>query len=408
MSRHRGSLQHLGGDRWRVRVFGGRTNTGKQITRSRSFRATDKRSAERVALRITGELLDELETARIPRGSIAELAGDWLDLKRRQGRSPSTIDGYRVIVDRIVERFGRMRIGDLTGRDIDRWYGELGDAGISPATVQHHHAVLRGMLRQAERWDLVGSVATRRSSPPSVDRPEISPPTTAALGVLLAAAGDGDFGMALRVMAGTGVRRGELLGLRWSDVGAVTVVDGVPVAELTVRRSVLERKGGGLLVKSTKSRKPRTLTVGGDVLDALARQMVILEGRAAAIDAPVSGDGFVFADLPADPSGQTPRRPGWLSHRWIGLRDAHQMVGVRLHDLRHWNATTLIDAGVPVPTVSERLGHAQVSTTLNIYSRRVAASDRAAAGHLAGLLGQPRELGPAENGEDPPDHPAEG
>jgi len=377
MSRQKGSLQHLGGDRWRVRVFGGRSASGKQVTRSRSFRAPSKRAAERKAPTITAELFAELDGEGRPRGSVAELAADWLELKRRQGRSPSTIESYEVIVDRIVERFGRVQVSELGGRDIDRWYGELGDSGVGASTVQHHHAVLRAMLRQAERWDIVGSVATRRSSPPPVPQHEINPPTSAALAVILADA-SGDFGHALRVIAGTGVRRGELCGLWRSDL----VGD-----QLTIRRSVLELDGGGLHIGPTKGRRPRTMTVGSDVLAALDDQRAHLEAMAAAMGVTLPADGPIFADIRADPTGATPRRPGWLSGRWGKLRARHGMGGVRLHDLRHWNATTLLDMGVPLPVVSERLGHAQTSTTLNIYGHAVPRSDRAAAELIAGVLG---------------------
>lgn len=392
-----GALEHLGGDKWRVRVYAGRDPiTNKQTARSKSFRANGKRAAERAAAIHVATLQGDIEARDVARGTVADLAARWLDLKRRQDRAPSTIEGYEAIVEKIVERFGRRRVADIRGVEIDEWYGELlterdkvtKQLVRKPATVAHYHAVLRGMLRQAERWEMVDTVATRRASPPTVIRPEISPPTTAALGVLLADAGETTFGMALRVIAGTGMRRGELCGLWWSDIGPVTV-DGVGgrSADLTVRRSVLELDGGELLVKSTKSRKPRTFMVGGDVLDAFDVQRRLLGELAAVCEVVLPADGPVFADLRADPTGATPRRPGWLSHRWAALRDRHGMT-TRLHDLRHWNATMLIDAGVPITVVAERLGHAQVSTTTDIYAHRVAASDAAAASHIAGALGR--------------------
>jgi integrase len=393
-----GSLQHLGGERWRIRVYAGLDpTTGKQRARSRSFTAPNRRAAERLAPTITAQLLADIDHTRSQeaahRGSVRELADDWLDLKRRQGRSPSTITGYQTIVTRITERFGHLQVADLTGRDIDRWYGELADLttpdgqpALTASTVKHHHSVLRAMLRQAERWGLVDAVATRRASPPTSDTPEINPPTSAALGVVLAQTG-GDFGNALRIIAGTGMRRGELLGLWWSDISTPRNIDGNHVADLTVRRSVLELAGGGLHIKVTKGRKPRTLTIGADVLAALAAQRTHLTDLAAVLEVRLPADGPVFADLRTDPTGGTPRRPGWLSHRWGKVRAQHGITS-RLHDLRHWNATTLLDMGVPLPVVSERLGHAQTSTTLNIYGHAVARSDQAAATLLAGVLGQ--------------------
>lgn len=378
-----GSVQHLGGDRYWVRIYAGvHPVTGKQRARSRSFRAANMREARKIADGHIVALQAELDEAKLQSGTIRELAREWMELKRRQGRSPATLQGYDVIVARIVKRFGNRKVADLTGRDVDRWYGELAepgkgdDEGMSAATIQHHHAVLRAMLRQGERWDMVSRVATRQSSPPSVLRHEINPPTDAALGLLMADTA-GDFANAVRILAGTGLRRGELCGLAWSDL----VGD-----QLTVRRSVLELKGGELHVKTTKGRKPRTLTVGADVLAAFANQRAHLEAMAAAMEVVLPADGPVFADLKRDPSGMRPRRPWWVSNQWIQLRDRHG-VSFRLHDLRHWNASKMLDSGVPLATAAQRLGHAQPSTTSNIYGHSIAGADRSAAELLSGALG---------------------
>lgn len=382
-----GSLQHLGGDRWRVRVYAGIDPiTRKQITRSRSFHANGERAAARASAKIEAALREQVNEHAARRDTIAELADHWLAMKRREGRAPSTLAGYQAICDRIVARFGTWRVADLRGRDIDQWYGELLDERDritkqpvrSAATVQHHHAVLRAMLRLAERHEMVDSVATRRASPPPSTRPEITPPTTSALRVVLDAAGPGSFAQALRVIAGTGIRRGELCGLWWSDLNG---------DQLTVRRSVTDLPGhAGLHIGPTKGRKPRPIGVGPEVLAAIAAQRALLEQQAAAREIALPPDGPMWANLRADNTGMTPVSPGWLSHNWARLRAQHGMTGTRLHDLRHWNATTQIDQGVPVATVAGRLGHSQVSTTLNIYTHRVAASDREAAGVLDAAL----------------------
>lgn len=384
MTKRMPNLQPLGGDRWRYRMFIGRRPDGSQRTRSKTFRAATEKAAEKTAHTIAVALEAERNQQLEARGTIAELAKDWMELKRRQGRSPATLQGYSGIVTRIVGRFGTKQVADITGRDIDRWYGELAEPkrkGVEPmtaATVQHHHAVLRAMLRQGERWDLVASVATRRASPPTAPRHEINPPTDAALAVLMADT-RGDFANVVRVLAGTGLRRGELVGLAWSDL----VGD-----QLTVRRSVLELPKQGLVVKTTKGRKPRTITVGPDVLDAFAAQRAHLQAMADALEVGLPADGPVFADLKRDPKGLTPRRPWWVSNEWIKLRDKHGM-DVRLHDIRHWNATKMVDMGVSSATGAYRLGHAQVQTFNNIYLHAVASSEREAAGLLSDALAVP-------------------
>lgn len=380
----RGSIQHIKGDRWRVRVYMGQTPSGKQQTQSISFRAETRKAAERKAVPLLQELHRRADAQQSQKGTVAELAREWMELKRRQGRSPATLQSYEPIVDRIVARFGRLPLDRLTAREIDRWYGELldergkdGQPVRTAATVQKHHSILRAMLRQAERWDMVAKVATRQATVPTAVRPEVRPPTTQALDAIIQAAGDGEFGCLLRVMRGTGMRRGEVCGLLWSDI------DG---DQLHIRRSVVELEGGRLEVKSPKGRRSRTLTIGRDVVDALTRQRALIEARAAAADVTLPADGPVFPDPAGRPYGVVPRRPGWVSHRWIRLRDACGS-DARLHDLRHWNVSTMLDLGVPLPVAAARAGHARTSMTADVYAHAVRGSDRAAALALEQVTG---------------------
>ena len=109
--------------------------------------------------------------------------------------------------------------------------------------------------------------------------------------------------------------------------------------------------------------------------------------RAVSCRTVLAGDAYVFA---RDPEGREPWRPdSSATGRFMALRDRLDLRHVRLHDLRHYVATRLLDAGVPVRSVSERLGHASATTTLTIYAAAVPATDRLAADILGGLLDDP-------------------
>ncbi len=382
-----GSLQHLGDDRWRVRLYVGKNSNGRQATRSRSFRAPTPRAARKLASQVTAALQDEIDKGVAQRGTVAELAADWLALKRQQGRSPTTIHGYEIMARRIVARFGRLPVDQLDGRAIDRWYGELIDGGMGVNTVHHHHAALRAMLRQGERWGHLDLVATRRASPPATNRVDLAIPSDDVMRVLLAGA-SGHFACALRVLAGTGMRRGELCGLAWSDLDGHT---------LTIRRSVVEvkqakvagrRQPAALVAKSTKGRRSRAIDVDADVVAAFAEMRADLEVLAAKRGERLVDDGPVFADIVADATGRRPRAPSWASHRW-DLLAGELGVDFRLHDVRHWHATMLLRAGVPIQDVSHRLGHAQVSTTLNIYAHAMRGTNDRVLGALASFRALP-------------------
>ena len=123
-------------------------------------------------------------------------------------------------------------------------------------------------------------------------------------------------------------------------------------------------------------------------LAVLRDHRCLMEARATACALPLNPNGFVFT-ITAD--GSTPLHPDTVSAGFRRLCDKAGMTGVRLHDLRHLHATQLLAAGVPVRTVSGRLGHANAATTLNVYAHFLEASDRDAAAVIGSLL------------EDPPD-----
>ncbi len=194
---------------------------------------------------------------------------------------------------------------------------------------------------------------------------------------LLAAADEHDpeFGALLRVLAATGARRGEAYGLRWSDVD-------VEAGTVSIRHSVAA-VAGGIMVKDTKTHAARRFALDPSTLAVLAAQRRRMEARAAACAVAFDPNGFVFT---ATGDGSAPLHPDTVSGGFRRLCERAGLPGIRLHDLRHLHATQLLAAGVPVRTVSGRLGHANASTTLNVYAHFLEASDREAATVIGGLL----------------------
>ena len=120
----------------------------------------------------------------------------------------------------------------------------------------------------------------------------------------------------------------------------------------------------------------------------LKEQRAISEERARRYGYHISDDSYVFSDFP---DGSRPWAPGWVTHTFAQVRESAGLTRVRLHDLRHFAATLLMARGVPVRTISGRLGHANPSTTLAVYSHFVAASDREAAAIIGGEVSTSRE-----------------
>ncbi len=310
--------------------------------------------------------------------ALGQLLTQWLH-HTSEHLSPTTAREYRRLTSTLIEpALGSLPLRRVSTQRLDAFYSSLvRDRGLSPSSVRQVHAVLRGALGQAVRWGWIPTNPAATASPPKRRLREITPPAMADTRDLLAAADEHDpeFGALLRVLAATGARRGEACGLRWSDVD-------LDAGTVSIRRSVAA-VAGGIIVKDTKTHAARRIAVDPSTLAVLAEQRRRMEARAAACAVAFDSNGFVFT---ATGDGSAPLHPDTVSGGFRRLCERAGLPGVRLHDLRHLHATQLLAAGVPVRTVSGRLGHANASTTLNVYAHFLEASDREAATVIGGLL----------------------
>lgn len=371
----RGSIRRRGADRWEVRIHVGRHDTtGRKTYLSRTVRGT-RADAEALCARLLVEHghtnLDGWDA------TMADLFERWLAMAARD-LSPTTLRDYRSIVGaHLLGRVGAMPVRGVRAADLDRLYVTLSQAGLGPARVRRAHQVLRSALAQAVRWEWIATNPALSASPPAVRPPEVAPPDLDAARALLdAASSEPDLLTFLQLALATGARRGELVALRWADID-------IDAAELVIRRSVVDA-GGHLVVKDTKTHQARRLALSLPLVAALRAHRRRMAERAMAVGEGLSDDAYV---LSTDPASRTPWRPDYATHLFARLRARSDLRGVRLHDLRHAMATTLIAAGVDPRTVAGRLGHSNVATTLNRYAHFVPARDRDAAEIMDRLLG---------------------
>jgi integrase len=365
------------GDAWRVHVFlGYDSRTGRQRYLTRTVHGT-RREAENVRAELVTEAArgEHGDTAA---GTVNELLEQWLEHRRRD-LSPSTVAAYRLYLDNWIKpALGTKRLDRLGPVDIDKFYASM-RTKVAPATVRKAHTILRAALGQGVRWRMIHSNPAAAATPPRVPKPTITPPTPAEVARLMAAAQaqDPELGLFVRLAAVTGVRRGELCALQWGDLDFEN-------GEVLIHRAIVKGTTQ-LVVKRTKTGRDRRIALDETTLSALVAQRKRMNDRAARCGFAPAGDrSFVFA---RDVAGELPWRPdSSATGRFIKLRDELGLPRVRLHDLRHFVATRLLDAGVPVRSVGERLGHASATTTLTTYAAAVPATDRAAADIMSGLV----------------------
>ena len=293
---------------------------------------------------------------------------EWLALMRSRVQ-PTTWASYQALCRAYLRpHLGPCLIGEPTVRQLNLHFVTLLKQGscrggpLSRGTVHKIHAVLRQALGQAVHDGRLADNVVARVTLPRLD-PERDPalPTlhtwTAeqAARFLALSAGDPLHGL-WRVALGTGMRRAELLGLRWQDVDLDT-------RQVRVRTNLVQADGR-MQLTPTKSGRGRVISIDDDTAESIARRP-----RTARADWPLV---FTAAD-------GMPWRPGTISERWRSQWPELELPRIRLHDLRHSHATLLLDQRVPIKVVSERLGHASITTTLDIYAHVLPAQDRDAA-----------------------------
>lgn len=361
---------------WEVSVEAGRDPvTGRRRQLSRTVRG-GKRDAQQMLNRLLSE--SDAGAHAGTDASFRDVALRWLRLGAGD-LSPTTVRRYEGLLERhIYPSLGDRPAHKIRATELDDLYhGLVNEVGLAPATVRQVHAKIRRALSQAVKWGWIASNPAANTTPPRVKKPDIAPPSVNDVVRLIEAAHETNpaFARFLHVAVTTGARRGELCALRWERVDFERET-------LVIARSVIEVEGG-LLEKDTKTHAIRQIALDSRTLDVLAQQRESLDELAAQVEVELALSSYVFTH---DPAGTVPWTPDYVTKNFQRLRSSLGLERVRLHDLRHFAATSLLAAGVPVRTVAGRLGHANAATTLGVYAHFIEASDRDAAGVIGTLL----------------------
>ena len=307
--------------------------------------------------------------------SVALYLERWLTDAVRHSVRPKTYEDYDLCVRRLLPYIGRGRIRALTPEQIQHGLGALLERGLAPRTVRQVHMVLRRALKQAVLWRLLASNPSDAVKPPRADRKELRILNEEEIRRLIAVTKGTRQHTLWVLLATTGCRLGEGLGLRWSDIDFQN-------STASIRRSLQRQRGVGLTFVEPKSaRSRRTVPLPKETLAVLAEHR-----RDRDRDRIEAGDlwqetGLVFTT----PTGG-PRNPRNLTGPFhVALKRAN-LPRVRIHDLRHSAATHLLTKGVHPKVVQDLLGHSTIAITLDTYSHVMPALAKEASSHLSSLL----------------------
>lgn len=405
--------------------------TGRELRLTES--TPDEAEAKRILNRMRAQV-DAQQNART-RATLGAALDAWLQVHEAE---ESTLDGYRGYIRRSIKpALGEVPIGKVTPQLLEEFYADLrrcrarcrdGQPNVDHRTTRPHkchtvrhrrrpghpaatevhdcqqagcvviecpahrctpmaassvrqiHWILSAALAAAARWDWIKSNPAAAAKKPRQRPPQPEPPSPAEAARIIEAAWrqNADWGTLVWLVMVTGMRRAEVLALRWAHVDLVAGM-------LTVRRSHV-RTGGRDIEKDTKTHQMRRISLDATTVEVLNEHWQRYEERVQQLQIEASKQAYVFSYQPAY---DLQCSPDAVTHRYSKMC-AKLGIASHLHALRHYSATELLTAGVDLRTVAGRLGHGGGgATTLRVYAAWVNESDRRAAEILGNSIKRP-------------------
>jgi integrase len=342
------------GNSYSAAVYVGRDDDGKKHYKWVSARSRPEvkiKMAELKARYLTGCFTN-------PKGTFGDYIQRWLEDYAKPNLSPRTYEGYQSIYRSGIQSvLGKIKLRDLKPFQIQSYLSGMISKGNKTTTVRHHAMMIHGILRSAVKSELLYRNPADSVTPPAVRQTEMKTLDSEQVNLLLEAAKDTPYFYEFHVALYTGMRRSELMALRWQDVDLI-------MAEISVSRSIHILNDRQIIFRGTKTAKSsRRVALSPETCIVLRRHLDNEMIRCAQLGVPFNKDRLLFCEW----DGQ-PLSPDRISRAWERLIKKLGFGHIRFHDARHTHATMLLKANIHPKVVQERLGHSKSSTTLDMYS----------------------------------------
>ncbi len=305
----------------------------------------------------------------------ATFLNKWYDAHKLSIRLNTSINYRRMLDHHIIPAMGKMKLKDIRPDHIQGFYTAEMKAGTSKAVIGIIHSVLHIAFGQAMKWGLIGRNPVEAVIKPKNKSKEIKPldenQARAFLSIVSSTRYDAIFWMAIT----TGLRQGELLGLRWSDLDWRS-------KQIQVQRQIQRVPKEGLVFSEPKSKSgKRTIVLSDEMIEKLHKHIDIQD-----MERSIAGNRWKENDLIFSSSIGTSIDRRNLFEEFKGFLKKVGLPNIRFHDLRHTAATLMLKQGVHPKIAQERLGHSNISITLNTYSHVLPSMQEEMANKLDELL----------------------
>ena len=350
-----------------------RQEARKQERRSETFHGTEAEARTRLAAM-------QSEGDSPSPDTMAGLMAEWMRSESYRWKPGTKVRYSGIVEDHVSPFIGKRPVVSLKAKDILAFYATLRENGRSENTIASVHSLLSTAFVFAidvQELPLPKNPCAKLRMA-KVRRPEITIPSKIDVQDMLTLANEEahPLAAALHLAIYTGLRRGEIAGLEWKHVNLATGVVKV--------RQTRSYSGNGVTLGTPKSGSSRDIDIDPTTVAVLQAHRIAQDSHREAMGRKYRDKDVVFANPKGDPwHPNTLYRLAATTSRRVGR-------GVRFHDLRHFHASEMLNAGINVVTVSKRLGHSTVSMTLNVYGHLVDGSQRKAADVFAEAMNSAR------------------
>lgn len=389
MKKERNITEIIPNEKYRIDIEKGRKHDGSRNRITETFNGTLKQAIAR-----RDDLLYEIKHSKIkPDGSMnfLEYSKLWLNDYAKENVRLTTYQGYRGNLNRyILPRFKDYKLNEIKPYDLEKFYNELkhtptkttmgkdNEKMLSSTTILKQHRQLSLMFSTAIKWDFIDfNPCSKILKPPTKATPEMAFYNEKEIKRVFEVLENEDLGLkvAVYMLVFGGFRRSELLGLHWQDID-------FEKQTVRINKGLLSVRGVGTIESRVKTEKSnRDVVLPPECFELLREYKKLQAERKKILSKSWIDSPYVFKMVFGDKM-----KPDWLSRNWSRILEENNLRHIRLHDLRHTCATYLLSIGTPIATVSRKLGHSDIYTTLNTYTHSVEKDDLEAVEKMANRL----------------------